>query len=230
MSNQFLKNAWVVTLTSTILGIVIGIFLTDFFQQRRLIKDQKNALELVIQEIEDNQVKLREYHDTLALKFDAFQYLYPYLFENEKQLVVHKDSLQHFKRKSFPIVKISGTDSITTDSVRITGEVNLSFNSNSTILLTGLTTVVWDTYKSTNYLSVTRFGCLTRLEELYTLQKDFNRDNATLVDQLLSKRFLQSEEISLEFLNQWEKLLLKQRTLLNFFENSADNYVVELCG
>ncbi len=226
---KLLQNAWIITLSSSVIGIFIGIYLTNFFAQRQLRKDKEKAIYQVLKEISENRQTLLQYHDTLRVKYEAFTYLIPYLHAETDGIVIHKDSLLTFKERTASIVQIEALEEVSPDRIRISGEADLTLNANSTIILTGLSDVIWQVYKTTDYFSITEFQCLTTLENLYGLQENFNLDNKTFIDQFLSKQFLTSEPGSYGFKDQWERMLLKQQALLNFFERIEAQETLSIC-
>lgn len=226
---KLLQNAWIVTLSSSVIGIFIGIYLTNFFAERQLRKDKEKAIHQVLQEISENKQTLLQYHDTLRVKYEAFSYLIPYLRNKTDGIVIHKDSLEVFKEQTASIVQIEQLEAVAPDRIRISGEADLTLNANSTIILTGLSDVIWQVYKTTDYFSITEFQCLTTLENLYELQENFNLDNKIFIDQFLSKQFLSSESMSYKFKDQWERMLLKQQALLNFFERIEKQEILAIC-
>ena len=61
------NSSWVITLTSTILGVLIGLYLNNYYTNLNLEKKRVNAFQDVLTEIDNNFVKLAEYHDEIDI-------------------------------------------------------------------------------------------------------------------------------------------------------------------
>lgn len=221
------KSTWFVTMTSSIIGIVFGIYLTSYLQNRSLVREQKHAMSRVFQELKQNKENLQECYDTLTLKHNGFKYFAPYLIDiitDEKEdFVIHKDSLDLFKQQTRSIVLVESIESIA-DSIKIDGEFNLQINVGSPILLTGLSHIIWDVYRNTDFLSITDFDCLSELETIYALKERLRAENKLFVDNLLSinNTAFQTDEKVEELMSQWENLLREQEMLLNGLQRILD--------
>jgi len=57
------------------IGVIAGIYLTNYFEKRRLVKDKGDALEKVFLEIERNEENLSALHDLLRKKYTGLDYI-----------------------------------------------------------------------------------------------------------------------------------------------------------
>ncbi len=58
---KIFKNEWTVTLVSTMLGVIFGLYSTHYFENKQLQEAKNNALEEVRKEISKNEVSLKKY-------------------------------------------------------------------------------------------------------------------------------------------------------------------------
>jgi len=226
--SRLLSSSRLGMLASTMFGVIAGIYLTNFFEKRQLYQDRDEAMERVQKEIKENQEDLQTYYDLLKDKHQALNYLNPWLDREEELIVIPKDSLAGFKEHTKEIFTIGATESYGNHQLKISGEMDLSFNSDSPILFTGLSNIVWEAYKAKNFLQVTDFNCMTNLENLYKLQTDLNAENKEWFAVFMNRAFLMESSTTERFLLMWENLLLKQKVLLQYYE-MGDEKLFENC-
>ena len=82
------NNAWFVTLISTMVGIIAGLYITNYFENNRLHTAKENALHQVESELRDNHKMLEIFHEQLASKYKPVGYLLSNL--NDNVLIISK--------------------------------------------------------------------------------------------------------------------------------------------
>lgn len=163
-----LQSNWFITFSSTIMGVVLGLIINDYYNANIKLKNKEIALELVQKEIDDNEKLLVEYNrhiETLASNFKIILDSYV----NDK-VFIHKDSLENYKEKMefFKISKIKSKN----DSLEIQYSILIKYNPNN--LITGkLSSIAWETYKNSGHLELTDFNEASRIEKRYNSYKNF---------------------------------------------------------
>ena len=74
---KFFKNTakrlsnsnWVITLLSTMIGVILGFYLTNSNESRKLETDRINAVALLGDEIDENHKKLKEFDSVFKINF-----------------------------------------------------------------------------------------------------------------------------------------------------------------
>jgi hypothetical protein len=220
-----LNNPWFVTLISTMIGIIAGLYITNYFENNRLYVAKQKALEQVNIELKDNYELLKDFHGKLSEQYEPIYIVFSNLNDN-MDLVIHKDSLQNFLKST---EKVFAYDTFTTvDATQIELHGDLNFNLEAVGLMArNLSSIVWDSYKQTDFLSITSFNCMTDVETFYVLQNEINTMTETWKNQLYKTAFVQNDKAAEEFMNNWRVLLLKQNLLLEYYKSIDD--IVALC-
>ena len=219
---NYLKLAssnWIITLTSTMIGVIFGLYLNNYNEKKSLYEDKVRALLQVSMELSENQKSLENYNDMLNKLFTEFNYFHTK--HNDSIIIVHIDSIEIFKNKTQNIFQFNRYEKINSKTVRIKG--NISLNLNSSLVTYSLSDITWKSYKQTNYLSITNFKCLTSIESLYEMQNDVNELNKKWNDDVF-KGSLHQTSIPEEFMKEWRDLLFKQEMLLGVYE-FKDGYI-----
>lgn len=213
----FIKSNWFITLFSTMIGVVLGFYLTNKGEESKLLKKKENAIKYVANELNENKIILKEYGKVLDKSFDQVDYLFSIPKKN-KEIIIHKDSLQSFKTRTQDIFTFEKSREVSDNNIQIHGKFN--FQLNSRLVAVDLSNVIWNSYKQTEYLSETNFKCVTDLEALYNLTAQFNTLNKNWRRKLLTGRFFESRETTREFLIQWKELIYHKHLLLQMYDSS----------
>ncbi|WP_422107094.1 hypothetical protein [Winogradskyella sp.] len=216
--SKFFKDNWVITLFSTMFGVIAGLYLTDYYEDQQLNRSKLSALEMVKQEIANNKETLSTYDSICRSIYDKSSYVFSKMNTN-KEIFVSKDSVEVFKSKSDGIIEDLEFESSSTytDKLRVRGDMNMFVGSK--LALVDLNDVIWKSYKQTNYVNVTDFSCITSIEELYQFQTKNNATNSDWMDYLMQGHFLRGEEELAEFMFKWVKALEMNEILLNAYNN-----------
>lgn len=217
--SKVIHNPWFITLISTMLGIMLGIYLSNLNEKRLLLKGKNQALEKVLKELEENEEMLKGFNDTLQSKYESMSYIIPWINE-DFDLIIHKDSLESFIAKSKFMFTYTGHEELPNDQLDVSGELEFYISSN--LIFSDLSDIIWDAYKQMDYLSVTEFDCLTALETIYQFQQEVNVINSEWREIFFKRKFLGTEEDRSDFLNIWETMLLKQKLLLQAYEGKEN--------
>ena len=121
------NNAWFVTLISTMVGIIAGLYITNYFENNRLHTAKENALHQVESELRDNHKMLEIFHEQLASKYKPVGYLLSNL--NDNVLIISKDSLEIFKQRTKDVFQFSKAETINDSLLRVRGNFDFKFES-----------------------------------------------------------------------------------------------------
>lgn len=212
--SKITNSDWTITLVSTMLGIFLGLYFTNIFENRKLINAKENALEQVHNELTDNKNLLDEYYAITNEKFKSITKFLTFVNE-DGELITHKDSLNSFKENSKSIFEYVESEPLDGGQIKIKGSLNLSIE--SMLLAKKLSHIVWDSYKQTNFMTVTPFECLTGIEPIYELQNEVNDLNAKWKETFYKGDFMTSKNSRSDFMKLWKQLLLRQKLLLQFY-------------
>ncbi|WP_353777672.1 hypothetical protein [Winogradskyella sp. 3972H.M.0a.05] len=213
--NKWLNNNWIITIFSTMFGIIAGLYINDYFQNKALLESKQDAMVQVLRELDDNHSALEDYHNTLKTKYEAFDVVINYI-SNDLELLVPADTLDAFLSQVKPIFTLEAQEPLPGDLLRLRGDMDM--NITSKLVAARLTDIIWNSFKETNYMSVTSFECLTGIESIYHAQDEVNKINAEWKSVFFRGEFLTNPTLTKSFMSQWNDLLLKQGLLLKMYE------------
>lgn len=219
------RSNWLITLVSTMLGVVAGFYLSNYGAERALHKAQQKALEAVKQELNENQGLLQEYQEIMLTKFTATRLVFGSI-NKDFELVVPKDSMDSFIQKTQSIFTYQSHKDTLQGQVKLQGDVNVDINNK--LVVSNLSSVVWSSYKQTEFLSITPFGCISDIETIHDMQTRFNQRNNTWKSSFFEGRFMGDTQARAEFLQQWQSLVFELELLLKML-NLSEKAIGE-CG
>jgi len=216
--SKFFKDNWVITLFSTMFGVIAGLYLTDYYEGKQLNESKENAIIMVKQEIDNNREELLRYDSICRRMYERSSYVFSKMNANI-EIFIHKDSTKIFEENSDGIIEDLRFEDYLKhrDTVQVKGEMNMFVGSKLALL--DLNDVIWQSYKQTDYMNITSFTCITGLEEVYQFQQKNNNVNKEWLGELTSGSFLQSEAQLSEFMFLWDKALAVNQTLLNTYDS-----------
>lgn len=205
-NSKILANNWVVTLTATLVGVFLALYLNESIASRKLNQKKSIAIENILLEIKENQKVLEKNIKMREPFIEVFSF-----FENHKdekdRLIVSVDSMYYFKSKHPGIFII--TDSMTLDNGMYHYKVEM--DSNFDLSHFNLTTIAWETLKNSGLGTSYDFGCLMTLERMNKFTNETIQQEKNLVEFLKPQEQFEEEDIvaQLKLLVGYEKALLK---------------------
>lgn len=221
--NNFLARifspAAIGTLVSTMIGVIAGIYLTNYFSKRQLVLEKEDAMEVVFKELDDNAKELQEFHDEQLEKFQDLSYLMQWM-DFEEGLIIPADSLDSFKHETEHIIAIDEIEDLNDGRLHLTGEFTLNFDPGSTIVIVGLSDIVWQSFRARDFLQVTDFNCISNLEDLYKFISQFNEDIRAWFHLFYNEApsIFEDEESAVDFLYAWRVFIMKQEGLISMLD------------
>ena len=165
-----------------------------------------NAFQDVLTEIDNNFVKLAEYHDEIDFKLKELRQVSK-LYNTDMKIIIHKDSLNSINQKfRNPLHELPATHQ---DSLWLVYWFQLSGN----LSVMDLHTATWDTYKQTDFLGLTDFNCIATIEDFYNQFEKFNISNTKFRERSFTSGAYQERELFDDRVGEASKLLDKLRLL-----------------
>lgn len=219
------NSSWFITLVSTMFGIIVGLYLTNYNEQRKLAAEKAEAFHIVMDELEDNYHNLKKFNDSLQVYYDPFIYVMTYLMIEEEEIIIPNDSLDIFIEKTKKVFTYIDAEPHNAKELKVNGTLEIEFYSN--ILFADLSHIVWDTYKQGDFMSITAFSCLREIDKIYQYQATVDEINQRWSKKLLELQFEINTTILVSFINDWTLMLQKYKMLLEFYESR--NATLENC-
>lgn len=175
--SNILKNNWVVTLTATLLGVFVALYLNEWVASNKLFQQKEIATENIIAEIAANKTKVEESLVRHYEVLDIMSFLGEYLSENN-ELVAPPSNLQELKGKYPNFLTITDSTKVADNLYEYNGEMNLDLS----FPQVDLTTIAWNTLKGSEVSTTYGFECLMYLETVDNLTGEAILKNKELID------------------------------------------------
>jgi len=211
------NNPWFVTLISTMIGIIAGLYITSYFQKNEMYNAKEKALVKVKKELQDNALILKDFHDKLSEKYEPMSAIFSNLNEH-MDLVIPKDSLKAFLEVTDLVFAYDSLTTVSKTKIELHGDVNFNFDEVA-LFIRDLSDILWSSYKETNYIAITDFDCIARIETFYVLQEEVNRKSDLWKNLLYKTDYVRNSKGIEEFMDTWRILLFKQQLLLELYES-----------
>ncbi len=158
---KFLKNNWVITVSATLIGVFIALYLNEMVSSIKLNNQKSIATKNLFQEIENNRKSIEENIEKHEVMLAVFEFRSNHV-DAENRVITTPDSMQLFKNKYPGVLEIKDSTKMGDGRFHYQGEVNVNFN----FSYLNLTNLVWETIKSSGLIISYDFNCLVYLEKM----------------------------------------------------------------
>jgi len=208
-------NDWVITLTATLVGVFVALYLNEWMATSKLKYQKTIATKNILAEMDANEEKLLTaigQHEKLT---GIMKFLGEYMNE-ENELICSVNTLNEF-RKEFPgTIVVDDSTFFKEDLYTFNGEINLDLS----FTQFELTTISWETLKSSGIGATFGFECLMVLETVFNITKEVLEQNKELLDYLSGT--LERGENNENLLNHLRLLLEYENSLKDVYKNSEE--------
>jgi len=171
-TSKLLTNNWVITLSATLIGVFLALYLNERMASKKNDVQKKIAAKNILSEITSNHENIKQsiikHSKFLAWTDFSTKYMI------DEKLIVSKDSMNKFRNQHPNIIRVTDSTHINNNTYHYEGITNVDFSMSNL----ELTTIAWETLKNSGISSTYDFECLMYLE---TIQKLINE--VTQLDQ-----------------------------------------------
>lgn len=204
-----LASSWVVTLTATLIGVLLALFLNEWALERRVMAQKAIALKNIEVELTQNNDRLIEAIEQHRRFLEIIAFIGPNLNVETGELIAASSVMSRFQAK-FPGV-ITLLDSVRVDGSEeelydYDGEVDFDLSAPQV----ELNTIAWETLQATGISTEFNFSCLLYLAETYKVTEEIKNLNRELLDFFNGKRPVGE---------QYTNLLVHLQTMISFEES-----------
>jgi hypothetical protein len=114
-ANKLLTNNWVITLTATLVGVFLALYLNDWSNNRTLREDSRLAKSIILDELKHNASNLQESMESHQRLRDIFIFLGSN-YRKDEGLISTPNIINEFQKKYPEILSVS--DSIIPRQIR----------------------------------------------------------------------------------------------------------------
>ena len=192
--------------------------LTNLYEKNQLKTAHEEALIQVWDEIRDNQIVLTEFYEQLYEKFEAYRIFDLQIdmdIDKDLKILVHKDSIEIFKKQVAPVFRTDSVIPYPNDMLRVRGYFEIEVG--SPILGGKLRNSMWNAFvRQPDFLSLTDFNTISDLEQMHALQLELNKQTNEWKNSLFSD-FTIGEKEREKFLIDWFQVVGNQHNLLGLY-------------
>ena len=214
-ASRFLANNWVITLTATLIGVFVALYLNERVSSSKLKSQKSIATKNILAEISSNQGSLEETIDKHLELLEVMEFLGEYLDE-DNNLITKPEILGKFKNKYPDVALIQDSTRLEDGYYDYEGEINLDLS----FPQFNLTTIAWETLKSSGISTSYDFNCLMYLETIDKMTKEILQKNRDLLDFLTGSK--DSGENNENLLKNLNLLVDYEESLLAAYESSEE--------
>ncbi|MEM1327762.1 MAG: hypothetical protein AAGI23_17505 [Bacteroidota bacterium] len=221
--SRILTSKWLITLTGTLIGAFLALFLNEQVAIRKLNQQKAIASENIMEEIKSNKEELEkaiDYHERV-LAFLMFRFEYT---NEEDLLIVPQDTMAAFQLMYPDVITVTDSTFISEGIYQYKGEADASMSYSNI----NMTTVAWETLRDKEVASTYPFKCLMELEKLDKLTQEVIQGNKELLMTFMTGAFSSDsqEEVEEDSMSQiivpLRLLLQYEKLLLSFYEYALD--------
>lgn len=209
-STKILANNWVVTLTATLIGVFVALYLNEWVSSKKLRDQKAIATQNVLAEISSNDKKVNKAIARHTELLETMVFLGEYTDE-EDNLIAPPDSLNKFRTKYPDLVVIEDSTLVRDGYYEYDGEINV----NVSFPHFDLTTIAWTTLKNSGISTTYGFECLMYLESVDKVTNEVLQKNMELLEFFTGTRDSGEEN---------EKLIGHLTLLIDYEESLSEMY------
>ncbi len=216
---SFLKNDWVITLTATLIGVFVALYLNEMVASDKLEKQKSIATSNIFLEIEHNRAVLEKNINKLEVLLATIEFMDTHMTEDDR-LISSVESMTNFRYKYPGVFKVQDSTLLENGLYHYRGESQVDFNPSHI----NLTTLAFKTLKSSGLSSSYDFNCLIEFEKYENFTGEMLQFEQKAIDAIYEAfENNQRQELMIHI----SGLIEFEQTLLQFYEEVEK--ILETC-
>ena len=181
--SKLLASDWVITLTATLFGVFIALFLNEWVASRNLNNQISLATNNILTEIKSNQNSLERSIERNGAILETMRFLAAYLNEDEDS-IAPVDSMNEFKSRYPNLIVIEDSTLLENGYCLYQGEIDI----NLSLSHIELTSIAWQTFKHSGISSSYDFNCLMYLESIDKIKDEVHEIDEELFEYIAGNK------------------------------------------
>ncbi|MEM9918909.1 MAG: hypothetical protein AAF990_12480 [Bacteroidota bacterium] len=214
--SKILRSNWVVTLSATLIGVFAAMYLNEWVASRKLVAQKSIATENILAEFNSNNGFLKEALEKHEELLEIVKFLGQHTNKDDN-LIASVEALNEFRVKYPDILEVYDSTYVKQGVYQYNGEINL----NLSFPHFELTTITWNTLKSSGIISTFSFECLLHLETLNNITNEVSQKNKELLNYLTGVK--DSGEGNQHLISHLKLLIEYEESLSNYYEVSEES-------
>ncbi len=210
---RFFSSNWVITLTATLIGVFMALWLNEWLANRKLSDQKSIGIENVLAEMVNNKEALEQAIEKHRMMLETISFIEDNVSE-EEEFIVHKDSMQAFKERNPGIVKVSDSIQIDSNTYQYRADVQIDFS----LPQIEMSTIAWETLLNSGIGSSYSFDCLLYLGTVYKVFHEVKDRNKDLYQYFLGDK--EPGEKSVDMLRDLDLLIKYEETTIDLLKQA----------
>ena len=160
---RILSSNWFVTLSATLVGVFVALYLNELVASQKLNEAKANATDNILTEMESNLNSLQGAIETHQKFFDVLDFA-KYIDSESEELIVPFDTIMKF-RNDYPNLLIVKDSMMVEKGIHAYSNGQLDYN--FSLPQFDISTVAWNTLLNTGMSRSYSFECLLYLQGTY---------------------------------------------------------------
>ncbi len=220
---KIFTNNWVVTLTATLVGVFVALYLNEIVASNKL-EDQKSiATKNILLEIQENQRNIEKNIEKHTAMFSILEFMNECM-DKESRLITSVDSMQSFRVKHPEIFIVKDSTLVTDGKYHYQGELDLNFD----LSYINVTSFSWATLKNSSLTTSYDFNCLVFLEKLDIITKETLNLERNVLDMLWEPENYENDGFKNRLMRELKFLIEHEKGLLEGYKVSEEK--LSNCG
>ena len=183
-SRSILKSDWVITLTATLIGVFVALYLNEMVAGRKLNKVMETATENILSEVASNQEKVEKAVGSHEEFMVMLRFMANYVDQESSKLIAPTDSMRIFQRENPDRINLTDSTMIEPGIYEYKGDLNFDFS----FPQIEISTVAWRTFQNSGIAPTINFDCLMYLQFTYNATDEIIEKNEQLIEFLMGTR------------------------------------------
>lgn len=219
--SRLLTNDWVITLTATLVGVFVAMYLNEWMALRKLNAQKSIATENILTEFQSNKsilsVTLTSHEELLEI----MEFLGKYV-DDDENLIAPVEDFNKFTLKYPKVVSVEDSTYVDKGVYQYDGEVNLDIS----FPHFEITTITWNTLKNSGIITSYSYECLLHLETIDNITNEVRKKNKELIDYFTGLK--DSGEENRNLISHMKLLIEYEESLLEYYESVEEK--LESCS
>ncbi len=214
---RILKSNWVVTLTATLIGVFVALYLNERVSSNKMEEQKIIATQNIVQEIAQNNESIadniRKHEAILAI----FRFTEANI-DDQGRMIMHPDTMNAFVQQFPGTLTVTDSSQQENGLYEYSGDVDLQFD----FSYINLTNLGWETLKSSGLSTSYDFNCLMYLEKLDNLTQEFFIHEKQFINLLKNRHNYDQDNYDETLKSELQFLLKVEKALLESYDNSHE--------
>ena len=174
---KLFSNSWIITVSATLIGVFVALYLNQRIDAAKANEQKEVANTNILEEITSNRHNLESSLKMHRQMAETFEFLSNNT-DSTGNLVTTVQTMSAFRKQHPDVILLEDSTLLQADTFHYQGELNLDFNLSHMVL----STIAWESLKSSGLTSTYNFDCLLYLEFINKMTLEVTQRNEELLE------------------------------------------------